>query len=340
MKALYFLNFWRATAPEEHRVSGRNDVNGEISSAVVYSEDEFDEGEDSFFELELTVSDYDYNVINNQNGVPPDKESNKFDFKHEASRKSADKCSKPALSLSHTDHVSKRKILPFEPFLKPQSPISLLKSAPKFRVLMFKKSKSMTVQKTEETEWNSVFVDTQNPNKKGSKRFMVKLKLEESVTRDNSLRRQILEDSVSDDSSSLFSKDAIQKYLKLIKPLYTKLSKKQSEKMKLSGQLSTSSASSMPAGCATGSLKIKHGNPPLGIGAVGKHLGKSKSSSSTVGVSPSTVSRRDDSLLLQDDGIQSAIQHCKRSFNSSRETSESPRISTIWDQTTIWKQET
>ncbi|KAE8716234.1 hypothetical protein F3Y22_tig00110156pilonHSYRG00617 [Hibiscus syriacus] len=48
-----------------------------------------------------------------------------------------------------------------------------------------------------------------------------------------------------------------------------------------------------------------------------KHLEKSKSSSA----SASPINRRDDSLLLQHDGIQSAILHCKRSFNSSRESS-------------------
>uniref|UniRef100_A0A7N0US54 Membrane-associated kinase regulator 2 n=1 Tax=Kalanchoe fedtschenkoi TaxID=63787 RepID=A0A7N0US54_KALFE len=48
---------------------------------------------------------------------------------------------------------------------------------------------------------------------------------------------------------------------------------------------------------------------PAPEGGSRAQLGKSRSASS--------VSRRDDSLLEHDEGIQSAILHCKRSFNSS-----------------------
>ncbi|CAL5338656.1 unnamed protein product [Camellia sinensis] len=49
-----------------------------------------------------------------------------------------------------------------------------------------------------------------------------------------------------------------------------------------------------------------------------KHLGKSRSAASAVGIIPPVASRRNDSFLEQHDGIQSAILHCKRSYNSSR----------------------
>ncbi|KAM1747871.1 hypothetical protein ACFX12_008933 [Malus domestica] len=63
------------------------------------------------------------------------------------------------------------------------------------------------------------------------------------------------------------------------------------------------------------------GNILAGLRVVCKHLGKSWSFSSTVAAAPSGVvitQMRDDSLLQQQDGIQSAILHCKRSFNASR----------------------
>ncbi|GMJ06492.1 MEMBRANE-ASSOCIATED KINASE REGULATOR 5 [Hibiscus trionum] len=102
------------------------------------------------------------------------------------------------------------------------------------------------------------------------------------------------------------SKRLVQKYLK---PLYTKNSKKngQSDKVGISGD------SSMLSPATVYPTKEKHG---ISRG-VYKHLAKSKSSSAAA----SPINRRDDSLLLQHDGIQSAILHCKRSFNSSRESS-------------------
>jgi hypothetical protein len=53
-----------------------------------------------------------------------------------------------------------------------------------------------------------------------------------------------------------------------------------------------------------------------------KHLGKRRSASAAAVAAappgPVLSERRDDSLLQQHDGIQSAILHCKRSFNASR----------------------
>ncbi|KAF2315534.1 hypothetical protein GH714_040058 [Hevea brasiliensis] len=329
MEALYFLKFWRPTTlNKDHRPSNGNSDTTEIKTTVVDADDDFSEEEDSFFELELTVPDFDNNKRKNKNGIPLDKDSNTFDSKEDTLHNSATKASNiehrfppPTVSLSPTDLLSKRKILPIEPISKPQSPISLLKSAPRFRVLMFKKSKSMAEHetgKTGEAELKGVFVDTPKNKKPKSKLFTVKFKLKEAAnvpifTRDNSLRKQI-----SDDSSKKFPKEVIQKYLKLIKPLYIKVSKRQSEKPKFTADLSVPSPSFSPATLPSGSpKKEKPGSIPAGIRVVCKHLGKSKSASAATIVRPSTATRRDDSLLLQHDGIQSAILHCKKSFNSS-----------------------
>ncbi|WCJ36748.1 Membrane-associated kinase regulator 5 [Euphorbia peplus] len=306
MEALYFLKFWKSSVlnRDHHR-----------PSSVVDTDYEFfeEEEDDSFFELELTVPDFDSS--NFKNSSPLDIESNRFDSKFQNPQLEKT----PSVSLSGTDSVSKRKILPIEApssSSKPQSPISILKSYPRFRVLMFKKSKSMAAQKTgEKTEQKT----GEKTEKQERKVFSVKFKLKEVanvaiLSRDNSLRRRISEDSLSDESSKIFSKEAMQKYLKLIKPLYVRVSRKRSEKPEFSGV----SPSSSPATVTSGSpKKDKQGSIPAGIRVVCKHLGKSKSASAAGITVPVPVGRRDDSLVLQQDGIQGAILHCKKSFNSA-----------------------
>ncbi|KAF7151674.1 hypothetical protein RHSIM_Rhsim02G0236700 [Rhododendron simsii] len=202
-----------------------------------------------------------------------------------------------------------------------------------------------------------------------SKLFTVKFKVEEVpivslFTRDNSSRassgtinNKSQKKETSDESGpdeKRVSKDGVQKYLKMVKPLYIRVSKRHGEKPStgFSGQLSVQSparpeapksekteavakseppaavAKSEPpaavaaaASCEEKSAKQGKLMLPAGLRVVCKHLGKSRSASSAAvaaaPVSGATVKqgrRRDDSLLEQQDGIQSAIMHCKRSF--------------------------
>ncbi|KAJ6760184.1 MEMBRANE-ASSOCIATED KINASE REGULATOR 2-RELATED [Salix purpurea] len=361
MEALYFLKFWRPTTAAADKENRPSSGSCDDTTEIPFTDCEFEEGEDSFFELELTVPDFDTSkcgrdsTTNIKNSHPLGKESNFFDSKqaslhnlaHKESHNPQHTFQQPSLSTDHL--VSKRKILPVEHVssTKPQSPISLLKSAPRFRVLMFKKPKSMASQKTEKTGEAEQF-NANSKRHESNKLFTVKFKLEEVAnasffTKQNSLRKQIAKDSYDNDTSKRFSKEMIQKYLKLIKPLYIRVSKKQNDKMKFSGELSAGSPSSSPASVPA---KEKQGNFSAGIRVVSRHLGKSKSASATTGISPPIGSRRDDSLLLQNDGIQSAILHCKKSFNSSRDSSSmssetlleksmaSPRISSSEENAT------
>jgi hypothetical protein len=327
MEALNFLKFWKPTTT--------------FTTTLV--DDEVEEEEDSFFDLELTAPDFD-----NNNKNPDEKstiETKSFDLDQEmvrnscSSREPAKTLSsrelcypKPSFSLSPPiDSISKRKVLPLGPTInpKPQSPIALLKSAPTFRVFTFKKSKSRGTEK-KKTETEDIHCKTQ---KQEGKLFTVRFNVDEppnvsKLCRDNSSSSRSTkrhEQSLNDTKTEQrFSKDVIQKYLKLVKPLYVKVSKKYNEK----GNPSTvadffmSSPASSPATTASiASPKDRPGNLPAGIRTVCKHLGKSKSSSSSAvtGAQP-PVNRRDDSLLQQHDGIQSAIMHCKRSFHSSRDS--------------------
>ncbi|XP_022958606.1 probable membrane-associated kinase regulator 5 [Cucurbita moschata] len=193
-----------------------------------------------------------------------------------------------------SDSISKRKILPIEPTSKPHSPIQLLKSAPKFPVSIFNKQRSMAKNRAP-----------------GGTEQVERRVLSSNLSRDNSTRRiggvfPVDPCEAPATTARRFSKEAVQKYLRLIKP---KVLKKPTD---YSDNLSTTVDS--PA-------REKHDNGlPAGIRLVCKHLGKSKSASATGGLAVAPpLNRRDDSLLQQHDGIQSAILHCKRSFNASTE---------------------
>ncbi|PPR81315.1 hypothetical protein GOBAR_AA39399 [Gossypium barbadense] len=289
MEALNFIRFWRPSngGHKENRAQpcGGNSSTTEVPKALIASDHELDEGDDSFFDLELPVPEFSHkgNVDGNfreENGVNGDK---RFDSKEEQPR-----------SFSPNDNFSKRKIIPIEPSSKPQYPIALLKSAPKFRVFTLRKSKSMANSSStleDKAELIGISMKTPKHEKQGK------------VAPGKSKGK------TEDDFSKRLLKDLMQKYLNKIKPLSKRNSL--SDKIRVSGVLPMSS----PA--TEFSMKEKQGN----LRGVCKQLGKSRSTSSA----SSSISRRDDSLLLQHDGIQSAILHCKKSLNSSR--AESSRLS-------------
>ncbi|XVE64305.1 hypothetical protein DITRI_Ditri07aG0090400 [Diplodiscus trichospermus] len=328
MEALNFLRFWKSSYGA-HKEKPNSPCHGnkgtnEIPVSLAVSDHEWDEGDDSFIDLELP--------LHKGNGCSNGHEESGVEGQqvhHESAKNVGDKeldSLQKTLSLSPNDHFSKRKIIPIEHSSKPQSTIALLKSAPKFRVFSLKKSKSVAntsnnTYRSEKTEFIGISMETPRHEKKGSSRHLkVKFKLEPPnlpiFTRENSLQKTKFKTdvSLSDDSCKRSSKDLLQKYLNVIKPLYVKVSKKnsQSDKTKVPGDLSMSSPAASPA--TVYSMKEKEGNLSTGVRAVCKQLGKSRSASAAA----SPISRRDDSLLLQHDGIQSAILHCKKSFNSSR----------------------
>ncbi|XP_022737402.1 probable membrane-associated kinase regulator 5 isoform X2 [Durio zibethinus] len=337
MEALNFPRFWKPSYGAHKKNQAQpcygNSGATQNPKSLIVSDHELDEGEDSFIDLELPLHEFDdkANVHGNSHDENDVKGKKRFDSKeerplHEPAKNGGDKeldLSRQTRSLSPNDHFSKRKIIPIEPSSKPQSPIALLKSAPKFRIFTLKKSKSMANTSNtyiaEKTEFIGISMGTPKHEKQGSsKHFKVKFKIEESpnlpiFTRETSLRKTNgkIEDSLSKNSSKRLSKDRIQKYLNKIKPLYVKVSQRD----KVSGDLSTSSPAASPA--TIYSIKEKQGDLLTGVRGVCKQLGKSRSASAAA----LSVSRRDDSLLLQHDGIQSAILHCKKSFNSSRESS-------------------
>ncbi|GER25206.1 4'-phosphopantetheinyl transferase superfamily [Striga asiatica] len=175
---------------------------------------------------------------------------------------------------------------------KAASPVTPLRSTPKFNVFF-----SFSFRKPTKGEKTQFVADSSSKFAKidGSGRFTV------AAAGDNSLRSQLMREASEYEASpaKIPSRDTVPKYLKLIKPLYQKVWKKQNEKAKSSGSLTPSSppAPAKSEGSRTGSFKI-----------LSNRLRKGRSAS----VPPS--GRRDDS---QHDGIQGAVLYCKKSYNSS-----------------------
>ncbi|KAM6588696.1 hypothetical protein CsatA_011301 [Cannabis sativa] len=376
-----------------------------------------------FFDLEFAVNEEDEaeeEEINTQNREEEEEEEEAIDddeeeeeereFKFTLSSGSSNDRTDTNLAFSPSDDLFfKGKLVPIESssssssseeeakandnnnnLMKPtqqqaQFPVSLLKSATKFRVFMLglKKSKSNAlannngVEKTEQITKETAQKEKETPEKtqqqqqKSQKNqfFTVKLKVEEvpivslfsSRSVSNKSQKQSNENetaSVSTDEKR-FAKEVVQKYLKMVKPLYVRVSKRYGERLKLSGQVSLNSSVAKPVSppnttetvekkstqtvepppppppppesAASSEIPANNVNKslnfPAGLRVVCKHLGKSRSASSTAAVAPSgtaaqaaAAKRRDDSLLQQQDGIQSAILHCKRSFNAARDS--------------------
>ncbi|KFK26880.1 hypothetical protein AALP_AA8G305300 [Arabis alpina] len=259
MEALSFMKFWLT-----NNTNGKPRREIKISESVTELRDpelELNEGEDSFFELEISLSDFSLK----QNKTTPEKQ-------------------KPE-TTSFT--VSKSKVLPL---LEPQSPVTNSKSGQKFRAFSFKKS----MTKENNTSLNVRFRHEDNETTSFRKTA--------SIANPQLNNDTMFDDSVS--SSHVSSSSSSKRFFSLIKPLYTK---------KQSINSVTTSPASSPA-----AREKQRKNIPSGIR---RQLGKSRSASAAVG-GMSPANRVDDSLQVQQDGIQSAILHCKKSFHgSSRESS-------------------
>ncbi|KAJ8452752.1 hypothetical protein Cgig2_005088 [Carnegiea gigantea] len=286
MEAFALLKFWKSntakvaagTAAAEGDCAGTAAESAVCGPATAETDDD-----DSFFELELTLPPYDSKF------PKPDSPPKKPKPERESEPKSS---------------------------LKPQSPISILRSAPpRLRVFMFGRFNRRAKREEIETESVSSF----SPRRSSSKLVTVKFKIEDGsfvpeLARSDSssfsspklIHRRSFDDCC--ESSKRFSKDVVQKYLNLIKPLYVKSSKREN-------------SVTSPTRSTTSSLSVrKHREEKQSnmFKARCRHLGKSKSASSTIGAqspAPVNFSLRNDHCY---DGIEGAILHCKRSLNSSK----------------------
>ncbi|KAI4319990.1 hypothetical protein MLD38_033519 [Melastoma candidum] len=239
--------------------------------------------DDSFFELELAV---------------PDSDTSKCSIST-STTDSASAVIRVASASPGDKLLSKRKILPFEGLNRPHSPISLLKSAPRFRVFAFTQSKSTAA------------VENAGAGQKQGKHGGNGLA---ALRRSGSSRNADSPEDIG--GSRRFSREVIRKYLRLLKPLYVRVSKKHGggSGSEMVSQVAPSASASPPKATVNGK-----GKPPTGL-PKSKQLGKSRSASAATTRAESPA-RMDDSLAQLQDGIQSAILHCKRSLSASRDFS-------------------
>ncbi|XP_072982799.1 probable membrane-associated kinase regulator 2 [Typha latifolia] len=215
---------------------------------------------------------------------------------------------------------------------KPQFLVSFLKSATKYGVFMLGLRKSKPV------------VVPGSPKQQDSGSFLIKFKVGDVpiislFARDNSSRvseTKATGEEEEEEEERRHVKEAIQKYLGKIKPLYVRVSKAYIEKLRFSKAVANEAAAEDESGAAaaedddeikaappntavvTCGVKGPKASVPAVLKVVCKRLGKSRPATATVAaVTSPAAQRRDDSLLQQEDGIQSAIAHCKRSFNAS-----------------------
>lgn len=192
---------------------------------------------------------------------------------------------------------------PIDSHSKSHSPVTVFGSGIKFRVFFF------GFRKLNPDKAGINDPSTVNPKQRNTT----------SLPRGNSLRSKLEKEgeeefSVDDSSSSKqFARAAeLAKFLKLVKCRNT------TDKIRPSDQVSTPFVQSISS--SRKQLEEKQGNRVAAFGAVCKHVMKSRSTASSfAGVSSSLppMNRRDDSLLEQHDGIQSAILHCKRSYSTA-----------------------
>lgn len=333
MEAFSLLKYWRGGGATSNAAAKT------IVTAVTHHGPDTDDDDGPFFDLELTVPpDEDEQAkledVDEDENEDEDEEKEDDGFESDATTDGEDDDDdddEREFNLSPSDDLFfNGRLVPIaESKTKLQS--SLLKSsATKFRVMMLKlkKSKANVGVKKEET----------SEKQKRSKFLTVKLKVEEVpiaslFTRDNSSRSSSGTQKQQSSDESAFEDKKFSKYLKKVKPLYVRVSKRYGEKQRFSGQLSSSPAKSTvakreseqaeameqpPPAAASNGKSQKQGSLPAGLRVVCKHLGKSRSASAAPCSGSIQAKRNDDSFLQQQDGIQSAILHCKRSFNEQK----------------------
>ncbi|KVI07112.1 probable membrane-associated kinase regulator 2 [Cynara cardunculus var. scolymus] len=178
-----------------------------------------------------------------------------------------------------------------------------------------------TNTKTPQSPLRTFMLGFQNNNKSKLEKKETSCEIEEvkigsMLKRDNSLRQKLRTEKLLENDqmpSKRFSKDVVNKYLNLMKPSYVKVSKRNNEKSNLSEKSVTPSSSPASSVFSPRKEEKRGGGRGAVFREVRKHLGKSRSASAIL---QTPVTKSDDSALEQQDGIQNAILHCKRSYNS------------------------
>ncbi|KAL7122924.1 hypothetical protein ACP275_01G074500 [Erythranthe tilingii] len=369
MEAFSLLKYWRSGGSTttatvftaDSAANARPTTTKTIVTAAEVSPYSSDDGEEGpYFDLEFALPDPDSDADGN-----PSAKSQETDDEDESETDSDEEdeegelkfapanddgcCTDQNAAFSPSDELfSPGNLVKIDENFK--FPVSLVKSATKFRVLLLKFKKSKPSNNGDEANVQAVLsspkiVERESSHGKLNRKFLaVKFKVDEVpfvslFTRETSSKQTIHGGSLKNSSAAAVVEDSdekkltkdevVHKYLKMVKPFYVRVSK-----LKFAGHGGgskgcTAAAAPPPeavaeAPAAPSNVKThpKQGNNNLqaGLEVVRKHLGKSRSASAAVAAAPPPTAsnrRRDDSLLQVQDGIQGAILHCKRSFNAA-----------------------
>ncbi|GMJ04431.1 MEMBRANE-ASSOCIATED KINASE REGULATOR 2 [Hibiscus trionum] len=293
MEAFSLLKYWRGGGGTNASVNTRSTATctttivtaATTHLAVDTDDDEVDDG--PFFDLEFAVHETEENEATVEDEGSQDSNDG-IDTNSDGG------CSGSETGLNFTVSNNGRSepnsSLDSNP---PQFRVSFLKSAAKVGIfwLRLKKSASngtVSPKKQAKTKEANNRIDEKN------KFFTVNLKVEEVP-----IMSLFSKDNSNKSHKQQTSDSSVQRYLKKVNPLYVR------GKLRFSGPAT-------PPCVAAGENQVKGSSVPTGLRVVCKHLGNNRLAAGNLS------KRRDDSLLQQEDGVQSAILHCKRSFNGSR----------------------
>ncbi|GJN38176.1 hypothetical protein PR202_gb27193 [Eleusine coracana subsp. coracana] len=214
----------------------------------------------------------------------------------------------------------------------------------KFRVLLLKLRKPNNKGALPAAEGNNGGGGGGAAAAKTTNRFLIKFRVDEAAslfTRDNSSRSSDAMDRPGGQSQAVAAtagdaeeernkmvKEVALKYLNKMKPLYVKVARLRFPNAATAAGDDTDAEPDHPASPAPS--PTAHSEPPSSSAPPPPHRPRwwsraARSASSAVAAAPPPATptaaghqRRDDSLLQVQDGIQSAIAHCKRSFNASK----------------------
>ncbi|KZV21109.1 hypothetical protein F511_35473 [Dorcoceras hygrometricum] len=249
---------------------------------------------------------------------------------------SSDECTKELNATTSSDellfngelvHIESSSVLLHESDQNCKFPVSLLKSAAKFGVVLLKLKKSKPEPK------ESMSKTEENQGETGRKFFAFSRQNDSKEKKQGEEMKQNME--INSDQVDRKSKQHY--YLKMVKPLYVRMSKGYVGTMRFYGQLKISGAETgdrIPPPDNAASGKGKDGRMKVVETALSGYVKTSPKQRIQLGIlasksRPTSVAgaavpaakmacnRRDDSLLQVQDGIQGAILHCKRSFNDS-----------------------
>ncbi|RWW51956.1 hypothetical protein BHE74_00041655 [Ensete ventricosum] len=301
-----------------------------------------DNDDGPFFDLDLALplrEDADLHRENRQSSTDADSEDD--DGARVFLDGGGSRLRDPVLSLYPSGGLFlKGRLLPLEPSslgvfaasalpksTKSQVPAFLLKSAARVRAFKLgchRRSKSASPELNPAA---SPVTASTSPRQKHHNNIHVKAIAEEAppvslFTRENISRssssrssaRIRIDDALPASDEKKLPWDVLRRYLDKLKPLYTRISKRRfSEPLRPVGEGAEADGEDRRrvaesiAASFNGPLKPQDGNTLAGHKVVSRRLRKSRSAS--------TAGRQDDFLMEQQDGIQSAIAHCKRSFN-------------------------